>query len=125
MKQFGLAVLGAFVLLFISVVGLPVVRAAAPASLSESSASPEVTIRQFNGKVVSLDLGTQRLVVKNRKGESAFVLTSKTAYKKGRSAVQPAALKAGMKVLVRYHEQDDQRIAGQVTITSAPKKRGQ
>jgi hypothetical protein len=27
-----------------------------------------------------------------------------------------------MKVLVRYHEQDDQRIAGQVSIASAPKK---
>jgi hypothetical protein len=113
------------VLLFISVVGLPIVQAAAPASLSESSAPPEVTIRQFNGKVVSLDLGTQRLVVKNRKGESAFVLTSNTAYKKGRSAVQPAALKPGMKVLVRYHEQDNQQIAGQVTITSAQKKGGQ
>ncbi|MCI0529568.1 MAG: hypothetical protein L0Y56_19170 [Nitrospira sp.] len=122
MKQFGLAVLGAFVLLFISVVDLPIVRAAAPASLSEPSAPPEVTVRQFNGKVVSLDLQTQRLIVKNRKGESAFVLTSKTAYKKSRSAVQPAALKPGMKVLVRYHEQDNQRIAGQVTITSAPKK---
>ncbi|GEM_PF-2839846 len=125
MKRFGLAVLGAFVFLFISVVDLPIVRAAAPASLTEPSAPPAVTIRQFNGKVVSLDLETQRLVVKNRKGESAFVLTSKTTYKKGRSAVRPAALKAGMKVLVRYHEQDDQRIAGQVTIRSAPKKGGQ
>jgi hypothetical protein len=77
MKRFGSAVLGAFVLLFISVVDLPVVRAAAPASLSEPSAPSEVTIRQFNGKVVSLDLETQKLIVKNRKGESAFVLTSR------------------------------------------------
>ena len=125
MKHFGLAVLGAFVLLFVSVAGLSLVRAATPSAVSDPSAPAEVKIRQFNGKVVSLDLEAQRLVVKNRKGESAFVLTSKTAYKKGRSAVQPAALKPGMKVLVRYHEQEDQRIAGQVTITAAPKKGGQ
>lgn len=128
MKRFGLAVLGAFVLLFVSVAGLPLARAATPSAVSDPLVPAEVKIRQFNGKMVSLDLETQRLVVKNRKGESAFVLTSKTAYKKGRRAVQPAVLKPGMKVLVRYHEQDDQRIAGQVTITSganAPKKGGQ
>ena len=128
MKRFGLAVLGAFVLLFLSAAGLPVVRAATPSAVSDPSAPAEVKIRQINGKMVSLDIKSQRLVVKNKKGEPAFVLTSKTAYKKGRRAVQPSALKPGMKVLVRYHEQDDQRIAGQVTITSgtnAPKKGGQ
>jgi hypothetical protein len=125
MKRFSLTVLGALVFVFISVTGLPIVQAAEPALLSQSSAPQDVTTRQFNGKVVRLDLETQKLVVKNRKGESGFVLTSKTAYKKGRNAVQPAALKLGTQVLVRYHEQDDRRIAGQVTITSAPKKGGQ
>jgi hypothetical protein len=124
MKRFGLAVLGAFALLCISSVSPPLVRAATLSAIPEPSAPAEVKIRQFNGKVVSLDLENQRLVVKNRKGETPFVLTSNTAYKKGRRVVQPAALKPGMKVLVRYHEQDDQRIAGQVTITSAPLKGG-
>ena len=128
MKHFGLAVLGAFVLLFISAMGLTHLSAATSSAVPGSSGQTTVNIRQFNGAVVSLDLEAKRLIVKNRKSESAFALTPKTAYKQGRSTIQPVELKPGMKVEVRYYEQDGQRLAKQVSITSAavnPLKGGQ
>ena len=116
MKRFSLAVLVVFGLL--TVTGLNCVSAAGPSDPVEASIPTDVKLHQVNGKVISLDTEIQQMVVKSKKNESSFVLTSDTVIKRGRSAVKPSSLKTGSTVRVRYHEQNGQLIADRVTITS-------
>jgi hypothetical protein len=120
MRTILLSTLGAVSLLFMTVVGLAYsetagsgVSAAKPA-LSKAA----VKVHQFNGALLNLDLQGSRLVVKNKRTEAQFILTSETAYKEGRRAVRPTNLKEGMKIRVRYIERDGKRIARTVTIVS-------
>jgi hypothetical protein len=70
-----------------------------------------LTLRQHTGVILSVDPDQKRMVIKNRRGEHFFSITPDTQVKKGREKFTQADLKPGVKVTVRYWEQEGKKIA--------------
>jgi translation elongation factor EF-G len=89
----------------------PTPSAPRKAKTSTVEAMKNLKLQQSTGVISSVDLERQSLIVKNRRGEQAFSVASETQVKKGREKFKPTELKPGMKVTVRYWEQEGRKIA--------------
>ena len=84
---------------------------------SEVGARPDLPSRhQMTGTVKVIDLVGKTLRVKNRRGEKEFMITSDTQFKKGRTHLDLADLKPGIRVVVKYWELDGEKKAGIVKL---------
>jgi len=97
-------------------IATPILAEPIPAASQEAKASTLETLqglelRQHTGVISSVNLDEQRLVIKNRRGEQTFSIVTETQVKKGREKVKLAVLESGMKVTVRYWEQEGRKIA--------------
>lgn len=79
----------------------------------------KLKIRQHTGVITQVNAEEQNFVIKNKRGEHRFAITSDTQVKKGRKRFGIADLQSGMKVTVKYWEKENTKIA---KIIKLPKK---
>jgi hypothetical protein len=89
----------------------PTASAPQKAKVSTVEALKGLKLHQSTGVISSIDLDHQNLIIKNRRGEHAFSIVSETQVKKGREKLGQTQLQPGMKVTVRYWEQEGRKIA--------------
>lgn len=67
--------------------------------------------RQHTGVITQINAEKQNFVIKNKRGEHRFAITSDTQVKRGRKKFGIADLQSGMKVTVKYWEKENTKIA--------------
>ncbi len=88
-----------------------------------SFASPTIAKEKMivlKGSVVSVDAAGKTLTVKEKKGEVTIAWDQATKVTMGKEKKAFEDLKAGDKVLVRYHEKEGKAVANSIAITKAP-----
>ena len=83
------------------------------------SSKPDMpTVHQMSGTVQEVDLVSNTIRIKNRRGEKSFSVTPETQFKKGRAHLKGklTEFKAGTKVVVKYWERDGVRQASLIKL---------
>jgi hypothetical protein len=76
-------------------------------------------LQRHVGEIRKISLNDQLLVVKNPRGEESFKIFPETQVKRGRERHLQSDLEEGMKVTIKYSEENGTKIARVVTL---PKK---
>ena len=77
-------------------------------------------VYSLKGEVVSVDSAAKALTVKDKKGEETIVTDEMTKIKMGKKAEALGDIKAGEKVLVKYHKAADGKLmATRILIASS------
>lgn len=89
-------------------------KAAAPAPAPEKAHATKAVEKHVKGDITAVDAKAMTITVKGKKGDVTVTVDDKTDIKIGKDKKTIADLKAGEKVIIKYHEADGKNTAKSV-----------
>ena len=89
---------------------------------AKKAKKPSEKVKQVTGEVTAVDVKTNTVTVKHKKGDVTVEVTADTKITAGKETKTLADVMAGVKVTAKYFEQDGKNTAKSIDVKAAAKK---